>query len=116
MKIRKSDMLLCLLIAVIALGMFLFFRFQSAVGSNGEAVVTIDGVEYGRYSLQKDRVEKISLPNGAYNVLEIKDGEADIIEASCPDGICVAHQKISRSDQTIVCLPNKMVVFINMDK
>lgn len=79
---------------------------------DAEAVVTIDGELYGRFALNEDRTERIELPDGSYNVLEIKDGEADILEASCPDGICVNHRKISKKNQSIVCLPNKVVVLI----
>ncbi|MBP1754602.1 MAG: putative rane protein, partial [Firmicutes bacterium] len=34
----------------------------------------------------------------------------DMLEASCPDEICVKHKKIHYSNETIVCLPNKVVL------
>ena len=79
---------------------------------DGVAVVTVDGEVYGRYPLKHEMVEKIQLPDGSYNVLEIKNGEADISEASCPDKICVRHREVSKKDQNIVCLPNKVIVTI----
>ena len=33
-------------------------------------------------------------------------------EASCPDQICVHHSRISRNKETIVCLPDKVVITI----
>ena len=33
-------------------------------------------------------------------------------EASCPDQICVHHNKISRNKETIVCLPDRVVITI----
>lgn len=77
-------------------------------------VVTVDGKEYGRYPLQSKNAEKIKieLGGGAYNVLVIQDGKADIVEASCPDKICVNHAAIHLSGESIVCLPNKVVVTI----
>ena len=85
---------------------------QKTVSDGGTAVVTIDGEEYEQFPLDETIVEKIELPDGSYNVLEIKDGKADITEASCPDGICVDHRKVSKTNQTIVCLPNKVIVTI----
>ena len=47
-----------------------------------------------------------------YNYLVIKDGYADITEANCPDKLCAKQKKISLDRETIVCLPNKVVVEI----
>lgn len=109
---KKNDKRLIIAVLVIALigGTVFFLTQRSAAG--GVAVVTIDGEEYARYFLNEDIYEKIELPDGSYNVLEIKDGQVDITEASCPDRICVEHRKISKTNQTIVCLPNKLIVSI----
>jgi len=42
----------------------------------------------------------------------IEGGEAYLKEADCPDGLCVGMGKISRSGQSIICLPHKVVVDI----
>ena len=47
-----------------------------------------------------------------YNLIEIGDEEVRVIEADCPDKIDVKQGYISRIGETIVCLPNKMVVEI----
>jgi len=52
------------------------------------------------------------LTDSGKNVLVIENGEASIKSATCPDKICVSHRKISKSGETIVCLPNKVVVEI----
>ena len=112
-KTKRNDIILIGGILVLALlayvGMTLF---QGANTHNAEAVVLIDGVEYGSFPLDTDTVERIELPDGSYNVLEIKEGKADVTEASCPDGICVNHRAVSRQKQSITCLPNKLVVEI----
>ena len=77
-----------------------------------EAVVTIDGNEYGRFPLDKDIEETIEFDDGSYNILTIHDGICEISEASCPDQICVKHMPVQYNGQNIVCLPNKLVVTI----
>ena len=42
----------------------------------------------------------------------IKDGKADMIHADCPDKICVHQKAVSAENETIVCLPNKIVVTV----
>ena len=50
------------------------------------------------------------------NTLVIKDGEASMTEADCPDGICVAHRPIKNTGESIVCLPHKIVVEIQSEE
>lgn len=112
-KTEKNDILLIGAILVLALVSYVGVSiFQGANTYNAEAVVLIDGEEYGRFPLDTDVVERIELPDGSYNVLVIEEGKADVTEASCPDGICVNHRAVSRQKQSITCLPNKLVVEI----
>jgi hypothetical protein len=46
------------------------------------------------------------------NVLEIYDNKARMIEASCPDQICVNSSEIFRPNQNIVCLPHRFHVLV----
>ena len=112
-KNKKNDIILIGGILVLALAVYVGMSFfQGANTHDAEAVVIIDGEEYGRFPLTVDMVERIELPDGSYNVLEIKDGKADVIGASCPDGICVNHRAVNKQNQSITCLPNKLVVEI----
>lgn len=112
-KIGRNDIILIVVILIVALAAYGGIRLYEKMNTNDAvAVVTIDGAEYGRYPLDQDITERIELPDGSYNVLEIRDGKADITEASCPDKICVDHRAVSQKNQTIVCLPNKVVVEI----
>lgn len=86
--------------------------FRECTTKEGTAVVTVDGEVYGRYPLDENITEKIEFPDGSYNILEIRDGEVTMTEASCPDKICVNHRPISKRNQSIVCLPNKVVIEI----
>ena len=105
----KNDiiLILALLAIVAAVGAFvLLFR------SEGEAVVvSVDGVQYGEYSLFEDRSVEIRIGDNL-NYLIIKEGKAYMEQASCPDGICVSHRPVSREGESIVCLPNKVVVTV----
>ena len=48
--------------------------------------------------------------NERKNVLVISEGAAYVSEANCPDGICAAHKPVSHNGESIICLPNKVVI------
>lgn len=75
-------------------------------GSHGSIRITVDGKEYGTYSLAKDQTIKIN----DTNVCEIKDGQARMISAQCPDHLCMKQKAIDEKGGTIICLPNKVVI------
>ncbi len=110
-KTWKYDIIVIAVLLGVSLAAYIAIRLmQDAKPSGGAAVVTVDGTEYGRYALSKDYTERITFADGAYNILVISGGKADITEASCPDKICVRHRAVDKSGQSIVCLPNKVVV------
>ena len=84
--------------------------YQKVSTQNAVAVVTVDGVEYGRYPLSEDHTETIRFEDGSYNRFAIQDGYVSMPEASCPDQICVHQGFISTSLLPITCLPNRLVI------
>lgn len=74
--------------------------------------ISVDGETYGVYSLDEDREIAI----GDTNVCRIQDGRVRMIQADCPDQICVHTAEISRDGGSIVCLPNRIVLEIISDR
>lgn len=111
---KKNDIILIAVLLAAALLTAVGMRIWQMNNTRDAAkvVVTIDGQVYGTYPLDEDRTERIELQDGSYNILTISDGYADVTEASCPDQICVKHNHIKYSKESIVCLPNKVVVTV----
>lgn len=107
-KIKNDIILVVALLAMAAAGFVLYSVFKQA---GDYAVVSVDGVESARYPLYEDFTTDIITPNGT-NTLVIKDGKAYVSAASCPDLICVGHRAINSVGETVVCLPNKVVISI----
>ena len=107
-KIKNDMIFIAALLALVAVfgACFLFSRAE------GDTVtVTVDGKLFGEYSLSEDRTVEIRAGEG-FNLLIIEGGKARVAEASCPDGVCRAHNPISRDGESIICLPNKVVVTV----
>ena len=113
LKIRKTDLYLIAGLLLVAVTLFVGIRLYGKMTTTvAVAVVTVDGKEYGRYPLEKNHTETIHLSDGSYNTFEVKDGYVSMTDASCPDQICVNHSRISKKNETIVCLPDKVVITV----
>lgn len=101
------DIVLILAIALVGLCLLFFNGRKTTPGSS--VVVEVDGKTVASYPLDTDGV---FVMNGGTNTLEIKDGKARISDADCPNMQCVRQGWISRGGQSIVCLPNKLIVTV----
>ena len=108
MKLRRADGLLIGVLLLLSAGLWMW---NARSGGGGWAVVTVDGAEAGRYRLQEDQEISIQTERG-YNLLVIREGTASIAEADCGDHTCVRRGMVSRTGETIVCLPHRLVVEI----
>lgn len=92
------------------IGSNLFMKMQS-----GQVQITVDGKEYGIYSLNEAGKIQVETGNG-YNIIEIDQGEARVTDADCPDLLCVKMHAISKENQVICCLPHRVVVRVISDR
>lgn len=102
---KKADLILVLFLIAIAGLIFLITHI-----SNDNAkyvVVRVNGNTVGSYDLNKDGT--FVLNNGT-NTLVIENKKAYLIQADCPDKLCIKQGKIKLTGQCITCLPNKLTV------
>ncbi|NLA86625.1 MAG: NusG domain II-containing protein [Clostridiales bacterium] len=76
------------------------------------AEITQDGVLIRTVDLNQDAEFTIESPSGGYNRIRVENGAISVVEASCPDKVCIRQGAISDGAQPIVCLPNKLVIKI----
>lgn len=68
------------------------------------------------FKLNKDGIYDICDMSGTkIMTLDISDNKAGVTYATCPDHLCMHQKKISQSNETIVCLPNKTVIEISSE-
>lgn len=106
---KKKDIVVVIVILVVA---FLAFLLHEMIGAKAAGAVTVkvNGEIEGVYSLGEDQEIEI---NGGSNILVIKNAKADMIEADCPDKLCVNQKPVSKNKESIICLPNKVIVEID---
>ena len=89
--------------SLLLLSLALLFAVRMGGKQGGEAVVRVGGEVQGRYPLSVD---------GVTNTLCIENGAARIMEADCPDQVCVRQGRVNKTGQVITCLPNRLTVSI----
>lgn len=119
-RFGRNDIILISVIVIISAALLLVWKLVYLNGQdmNGDACVkvTVDGKVYGTYPLSKDDTIEIKNVDGDItNTLVIKAGVADVTAADCPDHLCVKQKAISKEGESIICLPNKVVVTVKSD-
>ncbi len=112
--IKKADIILIAILAGVLSGFALLSagRQMPAEGKSAAQVeITLEG-ETRLYPLDQDTQFTLTTSSGGKNTVVIKDGEVRVTEADCPDRICVTMGAISRTGQTIVCMPHQLVIRI----
>lgn len=109
--IKTRTWILCLagLAVVLAvLSLRFFFPEQSAV-----AEVVQDGATIRRIDLSRVAAEEtftVASADGGSNTVVVQPGRIRVLEADCPDQICVQHGWLGSSGGPIVCLPHRLVI------
>ena len=115
--ITKADIILAVILAALCAAVCICVWSEGGAGSSVE--ISVDGKLYGTYSLQQDQEIGIDSEYG-HNTLTIRGGKALMTEASCPDGYCLGQHRedggIDESNQTIICLPNRVSVTVRTDE
>lgn len=107
--IKKADIALFFIILIFGLVVSYLTFTGNVKGDNVK--VTVDGKVYGIYPLAENREIEVS-QNGRVNNIIIKDGVVSMAYSSCSNQICVSTKPVSHTKDSIVCLPNKVLVEI----
>jgi hypothetical protein len=109
-KVSKVDWILAVVLLAASVGISLSLSNGNS-HAGGSAAVYCDGSLVGSYDLSHDRV--ITREAGGHEIrLEINGGRIRIADSDCPRQICTHAGWISRPNQTIVCVPNKILIEI----
>ena len=110
LKSRNKEIIAVLILVLIAVVSFVCIRFF--VEGEGKYVkVYVNEKLTKTFDLTKDREYFIETKLG-YNLLIINNEKARILDADCPNKICVDKGYISKNDESIICLPHHVVVTV----
>lgn len=112
-KINKNDIVLIIILVTISILSIMFLNIKKEdnlkanVYYNNELILTID--------LRKDNIYKVDGYNGKVTI-KVKNKKIKVINENSPLHLCSKIGYISKSHETIICLPNKIVIEIDGKK
>lgn len=103
-----------LVLVVVALSIFLVAQGVAGAGAGTrlEIRVTAGGREVLTLPLDDDAGELIVKGSGGESRMEVHGGRVRMVDSACPDKLCVKTGWISSPGESIVCLPNRVVIEI----
>jgi hypothetical protein len=113
---KKGDKITAIVIACIivisSIGVFAYMNIVK--GSHHIAEIKQDGKVIRTIDLDKiDTAEEIKITyKDGYNIIRIEKGRIRIVDADCPDKLCVKTGWITESGQSVICLPHKLIIKI----
>ena len=107
----KQRVLIAVAAAIFAAGIVGCLLLLFAPSDHNKVLIRRDGeVLYSR-DLSKEKNRTFVIPyGGSSNTIEIRDGRIRVLEAECPDKVCVRTGWLSSSAIPIVCLPNHLEI------
>ncbi len=105
MKIKFFDILIILLFLYLSL-------FLNKINKSNSVEVEIRTKNKKYFlNLYKNRKFKVK-SNSGYLIVEIKDKKVRVVKSTCPNKICIKTGWISKKGETIVCVPNHIIIKI----
>ena len=112
--IKKRDVILIIALLLVGVITLVIWHFVYSISGNFITVEHRDNI-IGTYPLNVDKEIEIEHRGQIVNKIIIEDGYCYMEKAECPDHLCIKQGKIDKVGQTIVCLPNRVVVTVTSD-
>ena len=110
LRLKIGDVLVVLITLLLAAGAFAVFHWTRA-DTQTPALILSDGETVARVALPAVRTTDVEVP-GKDICIRIEGDRVWVLHSDCPDQICVRSGEIRTAGQTVVCLPNRVVVKI----
>lgn len=107
-KIFNLKFLISIFVILVILGVAITLIVLNGKKAN-TVVIWLNGEVFETLNLNEDNLVEVRCEND-YNIVEIKNGKVRVQSANCMGQDCVLVGYISKTGQTITCLPHKMIV------
>ncbi|MBE6912842.1 MAG: NusG domain II-containing protein [Oscillospiraceae bacterium] len=110
MKPRIGDFIIGIFIFLLAVGIWTYPHLKD---DEAEKVckISVNGEVVEEMPLSRDGEVKIE---GC--IVKVEKGEVFVTESTCPDKVCERTGKISKSGESIICVPNHISVEISGER
>lgn len=112
---KKKDFILIAFIFAIIVSLLGYVKFKDAKQTASFVQIYKNNELYKEIPLDEDA--EFTIKDGEFeNKIKIHDNGVEVVEANCPDKVCVKTGFINKPSQSIVCIPNKINIKIIDEK
>jgi len=109
---KKKDIVVIFIFFAVAAILWVLVNGTPGSVTEGEAVIYKNGEIYDLIPLTEEKTVIVEDGDGNRNVVRVKDGKAEMLEANCRDQVCVNTRPAQKNGESIICLPNRVAVEI----
>ncbi len=107
-QMSKYDGFLITIVLIIA--MVSLFSFKQSASAGGEKVLIYENSSLLKeIDLNREKTFEVNTEKGKMEI-EIGEGRTRVLKSSCPQKICLNTGWISKPGQTVVCIPNRILL------
>jgi Uncharacterized protein conserved in bacteria len=107
--IKIGDVLICITLLFLALAGIVLPLLYTKQGDS--IVIRVNNIFYEEVSLTEDRILEIKDDNlSICNTISIQEGKVHMVSATCQNQLCTYQSPISAANESIICLPNKVII------
>ncbi|MBQ4522760.1 MAG: NusG domain II-containing protein [Lachnospiraceae bacterium] len=114
MRRKKQNVVFIIILMVVSLVMLFFLIMEKKRQEGDKVLIYVNGTLMQEVSLDTED-EILIHGNPGDNVLVIQNGKAYMKEASCDNHVCIQQGEISKNGETIICLPNQILVEVSAE-
>lgn len=114
MKFKKGDLLIVIILAAAVISWFGINKLSESK-TDRQVVIEINGNVYKTLPMKAGMEQQnihIKLDNGKHIDIVADENGACVADVICPDKVCQQTGLVNKAGQSIVCLPNRVVVYI----
>lgn len=114
MKLKKGDLIIVIILAVAAISWFGINNMRESKDER-QIVIETNGNFYKSVPIETGmKLQKVHIDfeDGKYINILIDENGAYVKDVICPDKVCQKTGVVSKVGQSIVCLPNKVAVYV----
>lgn len=111
---KKGDILITLIL-IVAFTVYFFVNNVNTISKNKKVVIEVNGKTYKEYwldSIHSDQKINIQISNKKSMDVVVSKSGIYVEQVDCPDQICKKTGHIIEAGESIICLPNKVIIYI----
>lgn len=109
---RLRSFKICDLLIYTAFGAVLLAAFHKFYGQSFGGALRVKALnENFAFSFAENRTVKLDNGLGGFIIISIEGGKAKALDANCQDKLCLQQGPVSVAGGTIVCLPNRIMIW-----